>query len=125
MLKNVSVIVCSLFLLNVFAFAAPSKANAPENSKPALSQKEERAQYKQELEALVAKYNAASIDNKESVRAQIKALIAKETDRQIERKKARIAALENEIASISASKNAYIETRVDRALRTKTKRHRG
>jgi hypothetical protein len=127
MLKNVFVFICVLILTSSFSLAAsptPSRDNGISNApattdQPSMSAKEEKAQYKSSIKALVKKYNSASAAQKESVRAEVKTLVSQHVEKEIERKKARIAALEEEIKEFTSNKNAYIEKKVDKELKIK------
>lgn len=126
MLKNVSAVICMLFFVNAVAFVVPSQVSAAAKSDASagtgLSQKEEQALYKEELAALVKKYNAATEANKPAVRTEVTNLISKQTDREIERKKERIAKIEKEIADINSDRENYVNKKVDKALKAKKKK---
>jgi hypothetical protein len=110
-----------LFLTRGFSFV---NAAGGTDNETTLSAKEERTLYTKELKALVKEYNAAPAGQKEEVRAQVKKLISNYTDKEIERKKLRIAKLEGEIKEINSNRDAYLDKRIDKELKVKKDKKR-
>jgi len=122
MVKKAAVLFCSIFVFSSIAAAGENiKGKAPkEKNTAAVSVKQETEEYHKKLEMLVKKYDASSENEKVSVRNEMKSLVSDYTEKDIPRKKEklakdkeRIAKQEKEIAVIEADKDGHINKEVD------------
>jgi hypothetical protein len=114
MMKKTALAVLGLFVLSNFGFAGEGKFGkkhkemTPEQKAKWETVKKEKAEYFKNLEALTDKYNKVSDAHKDSVKKDITALVATQTDKNLAAGKEKLLAQQNKIAEIENDKTAYV-----------------
>ncbi|MCL2799910.1 MAG: hypothetical protein FWD54_06520 [Endomicrobia bacterium] len=126
MMKKTALVMLGMFVLSTFSFAGEGKFAGkhekmdPEQKAKWEAMKKEKAEYFQNLQTLIDKYNKASDQDKPSVRNEITALVSSQTDKNLVAKREMLAAKKEEISEIEAKisemetdKTAFVNKKVD------------
>ncbi|MDR2426502.1 MAG: hypothetical protein LBD46_04910 [Endomicrobium sp.] len=133
-MRKLALAVCSMFVMASLSFAGSGmgmyaggfKDKETKEEKEARKEKMEAIkkdyeEFQKNIDVLIEKYNNANDDaDKESVKGEIRGLVAVQTDKNIaakkdmlEDQKARISKLETKITDLEANKDKYIDEKVD------------
>lgn len=120
-MKKAALVFCGIFLCSSLSFAYPGWHEGKDMDKQERKefmekQRKEKKEYFNELEKLVEKYNKASDKKKEDVKKEIKALMSKETDKEIAFKKEKLAKMQERINAMETDKDSYLDKKVERVL---------
>jgi hypothetical protein len=129
MIKNLSFLLCALFLINIPTFALTNETIDLDQTQSQqeeviyykatrLSLKEENAQYKQQLTNLVEKYHLAPQEQKPNIRQEVKTLIWQKLDKDIRKQQLRIETLQKELTDLITNRHTQIETKLNTLLQT-------
>lgn len=127
MVKKLVLVVCSVFAFNIFVPAVSFADKAKEIKNPKIEAfMKYKAEFITKLDKSLEKYNAAAENKKESVKSEIKKLVAAYTDKKIAAKKEKAVSFKKQAEKASekaskmeADKTKYIDDEVAEYLSEK------
>lgn len=130
-MKKLSLAICCMFILSSLSFAGSpmglqgykdieTKEEKAARKAKMETMKKEFMEFQKTIEALIERFNSADGKDKSEIKNEIRALVAKETDKNIKMKremfedqKARISKMEEYISDLEANKDKRIDEAVE------------
>ena len=119
MMKKMTVIFCGAFMFASLAGAGEGfhgkdkEAHFKAKKERMESLKKDKTEYFNKLEKLTDRYNKTSGSEKIAIKAEIKRLVSKETDRNIALKKEKFIQLGKKISEMEANKESIVNQKVN------------